>query len=65
MGDPRVKPNIQCVRHLFIVIRIVLQQISGIQIEPRINAILLNQFGNRCHKRQSIGMYFPRHLVDE
>ena len=46
MRNTRVKPHIQRVRHFVVLVSIGLQQVGGIQVEPRINATLLDQLGN-------------------
>ena len=63
MGYTGIKPDIQGISDLFVMFRFIPQQFFGVEIEPGIDAAILNALGDLLDMFLSAWMEVTRHLI--
>ena len=63
VGHPRIEPDIKRIGDLFVVLRVITQQLTGIEVKPGIDAVALHPHRDLLHQPLSIWVQITRHFV--
>ena len=65
MSSTGVEPDVQGVADLVVVGGLITEQLGGVQLEPSLNALLLDTFGHLFHQLSAARVQLARGLVQE
>ena len=65
VGRAGVKPDVQRIRHLLVAIRVGAEDVAGIEIPPRLDAVDFYAFGHFFHQFQRARMQLLRLFMHE
>ncbi len=60
VGGTGVEPHVQGIRDFFVVIRVSAQNVAGVEIPPRLNAVNFDALRHFFHQFQGVRMQFMR-----